>query len=78
MKRQAIIHPFLFAVYAVLGVYANNAAEVPVEWVVRPLFVLLLLMAVIFILVQFKLKDHDRAGLITTFILFWLFFIGQF
>ncbi len=74
MKRQAIIHPFLFAVHAVLGVYSINAAEIPVEWVVRPLFVLLLLMALIFILVQSKLKDHDRAGLITTFILFWLFF----
>jgi hypothetical protein len=74
MKRTVILHPFLFAVYAIVGVYSNNADEVPVQWVFRPMVILLILIAIIFFLLQRKLTDSQHAGLITTLVLFWLFF----
>lgn len=74
MKRRIIFHPFLFALYTVLGVYSINSVEFPVQWILRPLVVLLIVIAVIFGVVWARVKDPDRAGLITTLILFGLFF----
>ncbi len=74
MMRKLVIHPFLFAIYAVLGVYAANEVEIPVQWVLRPLIVLLLVITGIFIVAYLILKNYFRAGLVTTLILFWIFF----
>lgn len=74
MKRMVVLHPFFFAIYAVVGMYASNADEVPVQWVFRPLIVLLLIVAVLFLVLQKKLADTQHAGLITTLVVFWLFF----
>lgn len=74
MKRTIIVHPFLFAIYAVLGVYSTNAVEFPVQWVIRPLIILLAVVTLIFLVIQANLRNLHRAGLITTLIIFWLFF----
>ena len=74
MKRTTILHPFFFAIYAVVGVYSSNADEVPVQWVLRPMIILLVFIAVVFLVLQKKLTDSQHAGLITTLVLFWLFF----
>ena len=71
---KVVFHPFLFAVYAILGVYSRNSLEVPVQWVVRPLIILLLVTAVIFYVLQIKSRDTQYAGLVTTLAVFWLFF----
>ena len=74
MKRKLIVHPYFFVIYAVIGVYSRNSAEIPVQWIMRPLLVLLLLMAVTFSLFQLILKDSQHAGLASTLALFWFFF----
>jgi hypothetical protein len=74
MKRTIIVHPFLFATYAVLGVYATNAVEFPVQWIIRPWIVLLLVVTITFLLLQAKVQNLHRAGLLTTLLLFWFFF----
>ena len=74
MKRPMLVHPFLFAVYAVLGVYANNGVDIPIQWVFRPLIVLLILIALFFFVLQKLLADTQRAAFISTLALFWLFF----
>jgi hypothetical protein len=74
MKRLPILYPFLFTVYAVLGVYANNSEEVPVQWVFRPLIVALILVGILFYILKRKFKDEQRAALVTTLVLFWFFF----
>jgi hypothetical protein len=74
MKRTIVVHPFLFAIYAVLGVYSTNAVEFPVEWILRPLLILLAVVTIIFLVIQAKVRNLHQAGLLTTLILFWLFF----
>ena len=74
MKRAFVFHPYLFAAYAILGIYSRNSLEVPVQWVVRPLIILLLISAVIFYILQIKSQDNQYAGLVTTLAVFWLFF----
>jgi hypothetical protein len=72
--RTVVVHPFLFAIYAVLGVYSRNSIEIPIQWVLRPLLVLLFLIAIIYYIAQRKTKDPQYAGLAATLLLFWLFF----
>jgi len=73
MKKTPVLHPYFFAVYAVLGVYAQNPQEIPALWVLRPL---LFLLAVVFLMscaAKRATADDQRAGLIATLFLAWLF-----
>lgn len=74
MKRTPVIHPFLFTCYAVLGVYSTNMIQIPVQWVARPLIVLLILIAVVYFILRRITRDGQYAGLVTTLALFWMFF----
>lgn len=74
MKRPPVLHPFLFSAYAVLGVYSRNAADIPIAWILRPLVVLLLGMAVLVWLLGRLTGDRERAGFIASLALFWLVF----
>ncbi|HSL46070.1 MAG TPA: hypothetical protein VK897_21730 [Anaerolineales bacterium] len=69
-----VFHPFFFSVYAVLGVYSQNSTDVPIQWIARPLLILLLLVIVAYYALQKTTHDARYAGLVATLILFWLFF----
>src|SRR5512145_1853574 len=73
-KRIFVFHPFLFAVYAILGVYSRNSVEIPVRWVIRPTLVLLFLVAIIYYALRRKTGDAQYTGLVVTLALFWFFF----
>lgn len=73
MKNPLVFHPFFFAIYAVLGVYSQRPQEIPVQWVIRPILFLLLVMGLIYFVLSKTLKDKQRAGFIATLILAWLF-----
>ena len=73
-ERSLVFHPFFFAIYAVLGVYSQNSIEVPAQWVIRPMLVLLLLVCVVYYIVQRKTQDSQYTGLVVTLSLFWFFF----
>jgi len=73
MKRTVILHPFLFAAYSVVGVYSQNASQVPVDWTLRSLMLLLLLAAALYLFLLWVYKDAERAGFVTTLVLIWLF-----
>ena len=72
-RRSFVIHPFLFAVYSVLGLYSQNVSQVPAEWVFRPLVVLVLVTIVLYIGIQKIFKDQEYAGFVTTLFLNWMF-----
>ena len=74
VKRTVVLHPFFFAIYAVIGVYSSNSIEIPIQWVFRPTIVLLILTVGLFLILQKKFVDNQRAALVTTLVLFWLFF----
>ncbi len=73
MKRPLIIHPFAFAVYSIVGVYSQNASQVPVDWLFRPLLVLVLISILLYLLLKKAFRDPERAGFVVTVFLIWLF-----
>jgi hypothetical protein len=73
MKNPIVFHPFFFAIYAVLGVYAQRPQEIPVQWVIRPIVFLLLATWLIYFAFAKGMNDRQRAGFVTTLILAWLF-----
>ena len=74
MKRPFILHPFLFSVYAILGVYSRNAVEIPIAWILRPLGIVLPGMAALVWWLSKLTRDRERAGFIASLGLFWFFF----
>lgn len=73
MKRPLVIHPFLFAVYAIVGVYSQNASQVPLHWLFRPLCILLLIVVIVYWFLEHRFKDTEYAGWATTLFVIWLF-----
>ena len=73
MKRIQKVHPFLFAIYFVVGIYSQNASQVPLHWLYRPLVILLLLAIAIYLLLLKRFSDRAYAGWATTLLLVWFF-----
>ena len=73
MKRTFVIHPFLFAVYSILGIYSQNASQVPIDWTFRSLLILLALSIALYVLFLWIFRDAQRAGFLSTLVLMWLF-----
>ncbi len=73
IKRVFAFHPFAFAVYSVLGVYSQNASQVPIDWLFRPLLILVLISIFLYILLKKTFKDLERAAFVVTVFLVWLF-----
>lgn len=73
MKRTIILHPFLFAIYCVIGVYAQNVSQVPLSWTIRSLLILFFLTIGLYLSLFWIFKDAERAGFVSTLFLAWLF-----
>lgn len=73
MKRTVVLHPFLFAAYCVIGVYAQNVSQVPISWTFRALLILLFLTVGLYLILLWFWKDAQRAGFASTLFLAWLF-----
>ena len=72
MKRSIIIHPFLFAAFPVLFLFARNLHLFHVSVIVAPLVILLLLALVMWVILAFALKSGQKAGLVTSLFLLLL------
>lgn len=77
MNRNIVIHPFVFAVYPILFLFAHNIGQVNPTEVIKPLFIVLLFTTLLFILIRLILKDWHRAGLEVSLLLFLTFAYGQ-
>jgi hypothetical protein len=73
MKRTIPLHPFLFALYCVIGVYAQNVTQVPFGWTFRSLLILLVVTVGLYVLLLRRFQDPERAGFVSTLFLAWLF-----
>ena len=71
------IHPFLFAAYIVVSLYANNAAQVPVGQMIRPLVFSLLLAAGLYWLFHRWSRDKQYAAYAASWTLLWLGLFGH-
>jgi hypothetical protein len=70
-------HTFLFAVYPILALLANNLSQVEPNVVFRPLFISLAGATGIFLVLRLIVHSWLRAALITSFLLLLFFSYGQ-
>jgi hypothetical protein len=78
LHRLRVFHPFLFALYPILAAYARNFSQVQVGEVIRPIVVMLLVTTIAFLVLGATLKDWDRAGFITSLLLFVFMYYGYY
>jgi hypothetical protein len=75
--KTLILHPFLFAIYPVLALLAENVQEVPFSDTLRSFFAVLLLAGVLLILNQVLFKNWYVAALISSLIIVLVFSYGH-
>ena len=77
MKNKLIIHPFLFAIFPVLSLFARNLEEVPLVTIYLPLFFMLSFGGVVLAALRFILKDINKAGIVTSVFIILAFSYGH-
>jgi hypothetical protein len=73
MNRIHVYHPFLFAVYFIVGIYSPNASQVPWHWMFRPLLIAAVFSGVIYYLFHWKYRESNYAAWVATLSMVWLF-----
>ncbi len=73
LNRIIVLHPFLFAIYSVAGIYSQNVSQVPLDWAFRPLLISILLALFIYTALRSKFEDAEYAAWGTTLFILWLF-----
>ncbi len=71
--RKVVLHPFLFAAYPVIALYAFNMGQSRLADALRVFVLLPALAGIVLVLIKSLLKDWGRAGLLTSlgFLLFF-------
>lgn len=79
MKRPPVLHPFLFALFPILALYAHNIRSIPVplKEVAGPLAVSLAAAAVLFLALSAAFRPPAKAGLAVSIIVLWLLSFGH-
>ncbi|RPJ01957.1 MAG: hypothetical protein EHM31_04405 [Candidatus Aminicenantes bacterium] len=79
MKKAPVIHPFFFALFPILALYAHNIKSIPVplKELAGPLVVSLACTVALFVLLRALIKDPTKAGLIVSFLVLWFLSFGH-
>jgi hypothetical protein len=77
MKKPAVLHPFLFALFPVLFGYAHNVRNTPCRWVWLPMAAALALALVVLALSAVLFRDRVKAGLFASLMLLFFFSYGR-
>ena len=73
MSRSVVIHPFLFAVFPILFIFAHNIDQFTVTVIFIPIIVMTCVAVVSWLALGYVLRDTRKAGLIIS-VFFLLFF----
>jgi len=76
-KKQIIIHPFLFAIFPILSLFANNILSVSFDDIIFPLSIAILITFLIWIALGKVLKNKIKSGFITSLGLIMFFSYGH-
>ena len=71
------LHPFILAIYPILGLLAVNLTEVNGREVTEPLQVALAAVVIIFIVTRLISRNWQLAGLLTSLFLVWFYAYGH-
>ncbi len=78
MKKPFIIHPFLFATYPILFLFAHNISRFSLNVILIPIAITTCFALLSQSLLSFVLKDKKKAGLIVSLFLLLFFSYGHF
>ncbi|MFA5239205.1 MAG: sulfatase-like hydrolase/transferase [Phycisphaerae bacterium] len=78
IKKTAVIHPFLLAVYPVLFLYSHNPGEVAFRETFAPIAIILGLTLPVWGILGFALKNWKKSGIIVSLFLVLFFSYGNF
>lgn len=73
-----ILHPFLFAAYLVLFLYAHNISELRLPELMIPLAIIVCLALALWLLLNKISKDADRSGMMVSLLMIIFFTYGYF
>jgi hypothetical protein len=71
MKKQILIHPFLLTIYPIVTLFSRLPGGLEPSSIIRPVLLQLLLTVVVLFLFYWRHKNLLRAGLLTTFSVFY-------
>lgn len=78
MNRRYLLHPFLFAGYPVLFLFAENIQQFRLNVLITPLLVVLFLTAIVFFLLTLALKRRlELAAVLTSFLVVSLLYYNR-
>ena len=77
MKQFLIIHPFLFAIFPVLFLFAYNIDEVPATDLILPLLATIIGTLIFFLLLRLIIKNSNKAAIVTSILLILFFSYGH-
>lgn len=77
MKKLWVIHPFLFAIYPVLFLFAYNIDEVPAPDLLLPMLAIITLTLILLLSLRLVTKNYNKIAIITTFFLVLFFSYGH-
>jgi len=69
MKRSIVVHPFLFAAFPVLFLFAHNLHLFHVRSILAPLVIVLCLVLFLWMALSVALKSREKAGLVISLFL---------
>lgn len=77
MKKPWVIHPFLFAIFPILFLFAYNIDEVPPGDIILPLLAAIIATIILVILARLVSGSFVKGGLIASYFLFLFFSFGH-
>jgi hypothetical protein len=77
LKKPVVIHPFLFAIFPILFLYAHNIDKSPPNEILLPIIITTCLAFLSWLLLNLILKDKKQAGLLVSIFLLLFFSYGH-
>lgn len=77
LKKLWVIHPFLFAIFPILFLFAYNIDEVPANALLLPMLVVIIGTLILFFLLRLVTKNYNKAAIITSSFLILFFQHGR-
>jgi hypothetical protein len=77
MGQRWVLHPFLFAVFPIVALYAHNVYETPPGEIVQPIEIMLGVTLLVWLALKGLVRNGQRAGFIATLALFVFFTVAS-
>ena len=78
MKRIFIFHPLLLSAYPSLFLYSHNINKIPATYIFASIAYIAIFSSLIWLLLSLIVRNKDKAALLVSLFLSWMFFYGAF